>query len=113
MRKRPRPTRPDDENPEWTREDFRKARPLAEVLPQLAEEMRRHQGQRGPQKAPTKQLISLRVDKDVAEALRSSGQGWQTRANDALRVYAQKAGLVRERRPAFPRKKRTKSVRAK
>ncbi|HEX6323433.1 MAG TPA: BrnA antitoxin family protein [Vicinamibacterales bacterium] len=104
---------PDDENPEWTLEMFRQARPLAEVLPEVAEQMRRYQGQRGPQKAPTKQLVSLRIDRDVADALRASGRGWQTRANDALRAYAEKSGLVRERRPAFARKKRAKAIRAK
>ena len=111
---RKRPTRPDDENPEWTREDFRKARPLSEVLPELAEAMRRYQGQRGPQKNPTKELISLRVDRDVAEALRSSGQGWQTRANAALRAYAAKTGLMRERRPPYgTARRRAKAARAK
>lgn len=111
---RKRPTRPDDENQEWTREMFRNAHPLAEVLPELAEQMRRYQGQRGPQKAPTKQLISLRVDRDVADALRASGQGWQTRANGALRAYAEKAGLVREVRASYgARRKRTKAIRAK
>jgi uncharacterized protein (DUF4415 family) len=28
-------TRPDDENPEWTAEDFRKARPALEVLKEV------------------------------------------------------------------------------
>lgn len=110
---RKRLSQPDDENPEWTAEDFRNAKPLKEVLPDLYEELRRYQGQRGPQKAPTKQLISLRLDRDIADALRASGEGWQTRANDALRAYAQESGLVRERRPAFARKKRAKAARAK
>ncbi len=110
---RRRPSQPDDENPEWTAEDFRNARPLKEVLPDLYEELRRYQGQRGAQKTPTKQLISLRIDRDVADGLRASGSGWQTRANDALRAYATKAGLVREQRPAFARRKRAKVLRAK
>jgi uncharacterized protein (DUF4415 family) len=111
---RKRPSRPDDENPEWTREDFRLARPLVEVLPaETIAAWRRYQGQRGPQKAPTKQLVSLRIDRDLADALRASGQGWQTRANAALRAYAEKSGLVRERRPAFSRKKRPRAARAK
>lgn len=111
---RKRPSRPDDENPEWTVEEIRNARPLKEVLPALYEEMRRYQGQRGLQKKPTKELISLRVDRDVAEALRSSGQGWQTRANGALRAYAAKTGLMRERRPAYRSvRKRAKAIRAK
>ena len=39
------------DSPEWTEEDFKNARPFAEVFPDLAESIRRG---RGPQKAPTK-----------------------------------------------------------
>ena len=97
-------SRPDAENPEWTEEDFRRARPALEVLPREAvEAIRRYRGQRGPQKSPTKELISLRVDRDVAAAYRATGPGWQTRANEALRAYAKKAILgartVRRRGP--------------
>ena len=39
------------------------------MLPNEAiEAIRRYRGQRGPQKSPTKELISLRVDRDVAAA---------------------------------------------
>jgi uncharacterized protein (DUF4415 family) len=87
-------SRPDPENPEWTEEDFRRARPALEVLSKEAvEAIRRYRGQRGPQKSPTKELVSLRVDRDVVAAYRASGPGWQTRANEALRAYAKKAGL--------------------
>ena len=62
-------SRPDAENPEWTEEDFRRARPALDMLPKEAiEAIRRYRGQRGPQKSPTKELISLRVDRDVAAA---------------------------------------------
>jgi uncharacterized protein (DUF4415 family) len=70
------------DNPEWTEEDFAKARPFAEVFPELAEKIRRG---RGPQKAPTKTLVSLRIDKDVLERFKSGGAGWQSRINEALR----------------------------
>jgi uncharacterized protein (DUF4415 family) len=50
--------------------------------PKVYAELTRH---RGPQKAPTKTQITLRVDSDVAAKLRDSGQGWQTRANVILR----------------------------
>lgn len=40
---------------------------------------------RGPQKAPTKQPVSIRLDRDVVEALRKGGRGWQTRLNAMLR----------------------------
>lgn len=82
-------SRPDAENPEWTAEEIRTARLLLEVLPvETVEAIRRHRGRRGPQKAPTKELISLRIDRDVVDRLRSTGPGWQTRANEALRAYA-------------------------
>lgn len=90
---RKNPSRPDADNPEWNPEDFRRARPALEVLPtKVVEAIRRYRGQRGPQKAPTKELISLRVDRDVVAAYRATGPGWQAKANDALR-----AGLPRRR----------------
>ena len=88
------PRRRNAVNPVWTEEDFRRARPATEVLPKdVIAAVRRYRGQRGPQKNPTKELISLRVDRDVVEAFRATGPGWQTRANEALRSYAQKARL--------------------
>ena len=88
-------SRPDSENPEWSERDIRDARPLMEVLPpETAAAVRRYRGQRGPQRSPTKELISLRVDRDVVAAYRATGTGWQTRANEALKAYAKKSGLV-------------------
>ncbi len=73
------------ENHEWTREDFRRARPAKEVLPpDFFRELDKRRT-RGPQKVPTKKLVSLRLDPEVLEKLRSSGPGWQGRANAALR----------------------------
>ena len=40
---------------------------------------------RGPQKAPTKEPVSIRLDRDVVAHLRKSGRGWQTRLNAMLR----------------------------
>ena len=74
------------DNPEWTAEDFAKARPFVEVFPELAEKIRRA---RGPQKAPTKALVSLRIDKDILERFKADGPGWQSRINDALRKAIQ------------------------
>lgn len=88
-------SRPDSENPEWSEKDIRDARPLMEVLPpETAAAVRRYRGQRGPQRSPTKELISLRVDRDVVAAYRATGTGWQTRANEALKAYVKKSGLA-------------------
>lgn len=41
---------------------------------------------RGPQLAPTKQQVTLRLDPDVLAKFRATGPGWQTRVNEALRA---------------------------
>ena len=69
-------------NPEWTAEDFARARPARKWLPDLVAAYLRT---RGKQKRPTKVLVSLRLERDVVERLRASGPGWQSRANDMLR----------------------------
>ena len=43
---------------------------------------------RGPQKAPTKRQVTLRLDEDVVDHFRAGGSGWQTRLNAALRTAA-------------------------
>jgi uncharacterized protein (DUF4415 family) len=68
-------------NPKWTKKDFAKAKPFAEVFPELANTIRR----RGKQKAPTKKAISLRLDRDVLESYQADGNGWQSRINTDLR----------------------------
>jgi uncharacterized protein (DUF4415 family) len=79
----------DDDNPEWTEEDFARARPAAEVLPPevLAAFGKGKRGRPvGSTKSNTKQSITLRLDPDVVEGWKRSGPGWQTRMNDALRA---------------------------
>jgi len=41
-------------------------------------------GKRGPQKAPTKKLVSLRLSPEVIEHFKAGGPGWQTRIDLAL-----------------------------
>ena len=40
---------------------------------------------RGPQKAPTKVLTTIRLDADVIAFFRAQGRGYQSRINQALR----------------------------
>jgi len=44
-------------------------------------------GQRGPQKRQTKVAVTVRYSPEVLEYFKSTGEGWQTRMNDALREY--------------------------
>lgn len=84
---RKQPTRPDSANPAWNDDDFKRARPALDVLPgALTAVLARKRGQRGTQREPAKQLVSLRLDRDVVERFRATGGGWQTRVNEALKV---------------------------
>ncbi len=74
----------DDDNPEWTAEDFRTARPGWELPPEILAAFP-NTNQRGPQVAPTKVQVTLRLDRDVVERFRATGSGWQTRINEALK----------------------------
>jgi uncharacterized protein (DUF4415 family) len=79
---------PDKENPEWTKEDFATAMKFRD----LPEAMQRalSKPKRGPQKAPTKVLVSMRLSPDVLQALRETGAGWQVRADEALRSWVKR-----------------------
>jgi uncharacterized protein (DUF4415 family) len=70
------------DNPEWTKKDFAKAKPFAEALPDLAALIRKG---RGPNKAPTKKLVSLRLSGKVLEAYKAKGPGWQSHIDADLR----------------------------
>lgn len=73
--------------------DFSRFKPAKDVLPVNLQEtlgIRR----RGPQKSPTKVSTTIRFDQDVIEALKATGAGWQTRANDLLRADI-KAGRLK------------------
>jgi uncharacterized protein (DUF4415 family) len=71
----------DPDNPEWTAQDFQKAKPFAKMFPALARDRR----VRGPQKSPTKIAVSLRLTREVVERFKAGGPGWQTRIDEALR----------------------------
>ena len=71
----------DDENPEWTVEDFKRARPASELLPHLI------QKRRGVQKTSPKVSTTIRIDREVIDYFRAGGRGWQTRLNNALKEW--------------------------
>ncbi len=47
-------------------------------------------GQRGPQKLPTKVAVTVRYSPEVVEYFKSTGEGWQTRMNEALQQYVKR-----------------------
>lgn len=79
-----RASRPDEDSPEWTPEDFRQARPALDVFaevfgPEAAEALSRGRGR--PAKVDRKVNQTLRPDADVLDAYRRSGPGWQKLMN--------------------------------
>lgn len=67
-------------------EDFKHFRPASEVLSStLLAKLVTHK--RGPQKAPTKQRITIRLSPEVVEQFRATGEGWQSRVDSALQDW--------------------------
>ena len=64
---------PDEESPEITPEQAKKAHLAHESHPEWFRTV------------PVKQQISIKIDKDVLEALKAEGKGYQTRINKILR----------------------------
>ena len=70
------------DSPELTKADFARAKPFVEVFPDLAASIRKG---RGPNKAPTKKLVSLLLSPEVIEHFKATGDGWQSRIDETLR----------------------------
>lgn len=87
-RKRPNPYLVDKDNPEWTEEMFRKARPAIEVVPEVVEAYRRSRGR--PPMAETKRQVTLRLSPQVLAYFRAQGSGWQTKINEVLNRYVKR-----------------------
>lgn len=90
MKRKSNPELIDEENPEWSDEDFQQAQQASEILPDLfgpkiAAQMLKPRGR--PRATVAKIHVNIRLDADVLEALRATGPGWQTRVNKVLRDW--------------------------
>lgn len=85
---------PDEENPEWTEEDFAKAVPF----PVLAKQMGWKVPGR-PKAEVTKQAVSLRLDPEIVAHFKAGGAGWQTRINEVLGRHVKAAKRKKRARP--------------
>ncbi len=72
---------------ELSREDMRHMKSASEVLPPELQKVLPKVAQRGPQKAPTKVLVSLRYSPEVIQYFRETGEGWQARMDAALKEW--------------------------
>ena len=76
----------DGEVREIAAEDVARFKPFS-ALPVAEQRVLLKLRKRGPQKTPKKVPISIRLSPDVAEGLRATGNGWQSRADEALRSW--------------------------
>ena len=76
-----------DDNPPLTDAQLADLRPASDSLPPElhAALTKRRPGQRGPGRKPALVLMTIRVEPELLEAYRSTGDGWQSRARAALR----------------------------
>ncbi|MDD1517890.1 MULTISPECIES: BrnA antitoxin family protein [Bradyrhizobium] len=65
------------DNPEWTKGDFARAKTFDEVFPGMRKG-------RGPNRAPTKQQVTLRLSPAVLDHFKAEGPGWQSRIDEEL-----------------------------
>lgn len=78
---------------ELTDEELARMRPASEVLPQLvgkanAEALMKRRGRPALPADERKVTLNMRADRDVVDAFKATGDGWQTRINEILRAYA-------------------------
>ena len=79
----------DTDNPIWTKRDFANALhfPHGATLAEAAEALRKA---RGPQKAPKKVAISIRLEPQIVAHFKKGGAGWQQRIESALLMIVRK-----------------------
>ena len=91
MPRKPDPELIDQTDPEATDAWFARARHARGVLPDLMgdaadQELLKPRRGRPPSMAP-KQHVNIRLDADIVQSFRCTGDGWQTRLNNALREW--------------------------
>lgn len=83
MTKQPDPTVTDEENPEWTDEDFARARPFKEAFPEQHAAWKNKGGR--PKAEQPKVHIGFRLAADVVNGVRAAGPGYNARVERVLR----------------------------
>ena len=72
----------DDDNPEWTKEDFAQARPFKEVFPAQHQAWKNRGGR--PRAERPKVHVGFRLAADIVEGIRASGKGYNARVEQVL-----------------------------
>lgn len=88
VRSRPGYTKADikavSDNPEWTKEDFARAKPFSEVFPELHASIKRSRGR--PKVDYPKEAITLRLSPDIVKKYKAAaGDEWRARMANTLK----------------------------
>ncbi|RAS16048.1 BrnA antitoxin family protein [Paraburkholderia bryophila] len=92
----------DTDNPPLTDAQLKRMRPAREALPAMVGEAAAEVLLKRPGR-PTKPIdqhkvrTTIRLDPDLIDAFKGTGDGWQSRMNDALREWASSHGMFRGR----------------
>ena len=72
------------DNPEWTKEDFARARPFSEMFPEMHASIKRSRGR--PKVDNPKEAVTLRLSPDVVEKFKAAaGDEWRAKMANALK----------------------------
>ncbi|MEI7841121.1 MAG: BrnA antitoxin family protein [Methylococcaceae bacterium] len=85
---KPNPELIDDENPEWTEEDFKRAVTFSELPTSLQVTLKRLK------KTSEKVSATIEFDQDIFDTFRATGADWQHQINVALKQWLQEHSLV-------------------
>jgi uncharacterized protein (DUF4415 family) len=80
----------DGDSPQTSEADWGQAFVSHSVTELHAETTKR---KRGANKLPTKEQVAIRFDGEVLDYFRSTGKGWQTRMNDALKEWVREHAI--------------------
>ncbi len=76
------------DSPPLSDELLRKMKPVSKSHPERPPRVR------GPQKKPTKDRITIRLNREVVAFFKTQGKGWQTNINDALLEHIRRHGAA-------------------
>ena len=72
------------DNPEWTKQDFARAKPFGEVFPELHADIKRGRGR--PKVDSPKEAVTLRLAPDVVKKFKAAaGDEWRARMANTLK----------------------------
>jgi uncharacterized protein (DUF4415 family) len=74
----------DEDNPEWTEEDFRLAKSQTEFPPEVLAAFPKMRGRPPKAESERKVLTSIRLHPIVLDHFKATGPGWQTRMEEIL-----------------------------